>query len=89
MNADTRHQFYNFVYTHNKFGPKSLEQLTPLLKDLLEIRLSDVTFTEPSLINKLSKEMFARDRTQHLMKLALTGINLGNDNTVKDLCDLL
>ena len=27
VSADSRHQFYNFVYSHNTFGPRSLVQL--------------------------------------------------------------
>lgn len=59
------------------------------MMDMLELRLSDVTFLNKNVLSQLTQRMFEKQRTQYLMKLALTGINLGNDKMVKELCDLL
>ena len=63
--------------------------MKPLMRDLLELRMTKVAFQSQKHLSGLVESLHAHNSAQYLMKLALTDINLANDRIVQSVIDLL
>ena len=59
------------------------------MKDLLELRLTNVNFMSHLHLQELMEALLLASNTQYLMKLALTDFNLCNDKIVDTLVDFV
>lgn len=74
-----RQYLYNFVYSNNSFGEKSLEKLLQLTPDLIEMRLNNVNVgISHTIMDKLTEHFGEYEAAPYIMKLAFSNMVLND-----------